>query len=214
MDDSGATSPPDRLLVDTIAAYDAVAEEYQQTWRAHRPLDAARKFGALAGRGAVVVDVASGPALDVRLLRDAGLRVVAGDRSPESMRLGHLLFPKGALARWDFRRLPFADATFGGVWAPAALQHLPRAHIRAALAELRRVHRSGPIFMTFRDGNAELEPVEDPPAGTVRVTSVTADQLKALLLAAGYGEVEVEPRPDPLQRPDVTWLYGWGRLPA
>ncbi|MGH3666512.1 MAG: class I SAM-dependent methyltransferase [Egibacteraceae bacterium] len=197
----------------SIAAYDAAAAAYQQAWRDRRPLDAARKFGALAGRGARVIDVACGPVLDVRLLRDAGLRVVAGDRSHESMRVGRTFFPRGALARWDFRRLPFGDGTFDGVWAPGALQHLPRAQIRPALAELVRVQRQGPIFTTFRQGAEELEPIDDPPAGTVYATTVSAEQLKALLLAAGYVEVEVEPRPDPLGRADVTWLYGWGRYP-
>ena len=197
---------------ESIAAYDATAAAYQEHWREHRPLDAVRKFAVLAGRGARVIDVACGPVLDVRLLRDAGLQVVAGDRSAAVMQLGQTLFPKKPLARWDYRRLPFPDDTFGGVWAPAALQHVPRVEMRAALAELRRVHRTGPIFLTFREGSGDLEAVEDPPAGTVYATTVTPDELKALLLDRGYTEVEVESRPDPFDRADVTWLYGWGRL--
>jgi SAM-dependent methyltransferase len=198
----------------SVEAYDAAASAYHEAWVEHRARDAVRKFAALAGRGARVVDVASGPTLDVRLLRDAGLKVIAGDLSLESMRVGKLLFPKGALARWDFRRLPFPDGTFGGVWAPAALQHLPRREIRPALAEFRRVQRTGPIFVTFQEGGGELEPVEDPPAGSVYVTTVSPDQLRALLVDAGYGQVEVERRPDLLSRPGVTWLHGWGRLHA
>jgi SAM-dependent methyltransferase len=201
-------------MLQSVAAYDAAAPAYQEAWREHRPLDAIRKFAGQAGWGARVLDIACGPALDLRLLRDAGLKVVAGDLSHESMRLGRLLFPKGSLARWDFRRLPFPDGVFGGVWAPAALQHLPRAQIRPALAELRRVQRSGPVFATFRQGAGNLDPVEDPPAGTVWATSVSSDELRALLLGAGYGEVEVETRPDPLDRPEVTWVYGWGRVPV
>lgn len=196
----------------TLAAYDKAAAEYQEFWRQRRPLDAVRKFAALAGKGATILDPACGPVVDVRLLRDAGLRVVAGDLSHEVMKLGKMLHPKGALARWDFRNLPFLDATFGGVWAPATLQHLPRAEMLTALRELRRVHREGPIFLTFRQGTGDLEEVEDPPAGAVYASSVTADELKALLLGVGYVEVEVEQRPDPLDRRDVTWLYGWGRL--
>jgi ubiquinone/menaquinone biosynthesis C-methylase UbiE len=196
----------------SIAAYDEVAEAYQEAWRDRRPLDAVRKFGGLAGRGARVLDIASGPALDVRLLRDAGLVVVAGDRSQEEMRVGKTFFPKGALARWDYRQLPFADATFGGIWAPAALQHLPAAAIRPALAELRRVHARGPIFVTFPEGSADLAPLDDQPAGTVYATAVAPEEVKALLLAAGYVEVEAETRPDPLGRPGLSWVYGWGRL--
>lgn len=197
----------------TVAAYDAAASLYQEAWRQRRPLDAIRKFGGLVGRGGQILDVACGPALDVRLLRDAGLKVVGGDRSHESMRLARTLFPKGALARWDYRRLPFGDNVFDGIWAPAALHHMPRGQIRRTLAEWRRVQQRGPIFVTFREGADDLAPIEDPPVGTVYATSVSADQLKALLLAAGYGEVEVETRPDPAGETGVTWLYGWGRLP-
>lgn len=196
----------------TVAAYDANAAAYQETWRARRPLDAIRKFGTLAGRGARVLDVACGPALDVRLLRDQGLKVVGGDRAHACMKLARTLFPKGALAEWDYRHLPFGDAVFDGVWAPAALHHMPRGQIRRTLAEWRRVQRRGPIFVSFREGSQDLAPVEDPPVGTVWATSVSADQLRALLLDAGYTEVEVETRPDLAGTPDVTWVYGWGRL--
>lgn len=203
----------DRRIAQTVAAYDEAAEAYQEAMSQRRPLDAVRKFAGMAGRGSSVLDVACGPVLDVRLLRDAGLRVVAGDRSHESMRVGKLLFPKGSLARWDFRQLPFLDDTFEGIWAHAALQHLPRAQIRATLAELRRVQRSGPIFLSFPEGSADLEPMEDPPAGRVYVTTVSSDELRALLLDAGYGEVEVDTRVDSHGR-DLTWLYGYGLLPA
>lgn len=193
-------------------AYDEAATAYLDHWKDNRPLDAVRKFAGLAGRGTCVLDVACGPALDVRLLRDGGLHVVAGDRSHEAMRVGKTFFPKGSLARWDYRQLPFAAAAFDGIWAPAALQHLPVSQIRSALAELRRVHRRGPIFLTFPLGAADLAPFEDPPAGTVYATAVSADELKALLLTAGYVEVEIETRPDPMGREGLTWVYGWGRL--
>jgi ubiquinone/menaquinone biosynthesis C-methylase UbiE len=204
----------DPRTAESIKAYDEAAAAYQEERKAIRPLDAVRKFAGLAGRGATVLDVACGPGLDVRPLRDAGLHVVAGDRSHEAMKVGKTFFPKGSLARWDFRQLPFADGAFGGIWAHTALQHLPVREIRPALAELRRVHGRGPIFVSFPSGSGDLEPFEDPPAGTVYTTKVTEDEVKALLLAAGYTEVEAETRPDPLERKGVTWVYGWGRLAA
>lgn len=204
----------DTRLLDTRAAYDASASAYQQYWRGHRPLDAIRKFAGRVGRGGRVLDVASGPGLDLRLLRDAGLKVVAGDVSQESMKVAGTLFPKGALARWDYRRLPFADGVFDGIWASAALQHVPRAQIRRVLAEWRRVQRGGAIFVSLREGTGDLEVVEEPPVGRVHATSVTVDELRALLVDAGYADIEVEQRPDLVGRSDVTWLYGYGTLPA
>jgi Methyltransferase domain len=212
----GESSPTTRIdrIAQTVEAYDIAAVAYQNAWRDQRPLDAARKFARMApGEHPRICDVACGPALDLRWLRDQGLKVVGGDLSEQSVRLAKLLFPKGLLTRWDFRRLPFGDGVFDGVWAPAALHHLPRAQLRPALAELRRVHRRGPIFLTFREGASDLALVEDPPAGMVWAVAVTAQELHALLVDAGYADVEIERRPDPLGRHDVTWLYGWGLLP-
>jgi ubiquinone/menaquinone biosynthesis C-methylase UbiE len=205
--------PMDPRTAESIKAYDANATAYLEAWRDLRLLDAVKQFGVLAQRGGVVLDVASGPTLDTRLLRDQGLHPVAGDLSWESMHVGKTLHPRGSLARWDFRRLPFADGTFDGVWAPAALQHLPRGEIRSTLAEWRRVQRRGPIFVTFPEGDAELAPFDDPPAGEVFVTKVSVDEVRALLLAAGYEQVEVEHRPDLAERPGVTWLHALARLP-
>jgi hypothetical protein len=199
-------------LSSTVAAYDRSAAEYLEAWKDRRPRDHARRFARMAGDGALVLDVAGGPGVDVRLLRDAGLRVVSGDLSAECMRVARTFAPKGLLARWDLRQLPFADGTFTGVWAPAALQHLPRRGILAALAELRRVQAGGPIFLTFPEGASDLGVLDDPPAGEVRATSVSAEELRALLLRAGYVDVEVEPRPDPRGVP-IRWVYGLGASP-
>jgi SAM-dependent methyltransferase len=70
------------------------------------------------GRRAVALDLAVAMA---RLARGRGVPVVLGDQ----------------------RRLPFADAAFGGVWSSAALLHVPRADVPATLAEWRRVTTAG-----------------------------------------------------------------------
>ena len=45
----------------------------------------------------------------------------------------------------DLRALPFADASFDGVWACAALVHLPEADAVGAMAELARVAKPGAL---------------------------------------------------------------------
>lgn len=197
----------------TVDAYDTVAKEYLAAWKDLRPRESARTFARMAGAGALVLDVAGGPGVDVRLLRDVGLRAASGDLSMESMRVARTFFPKGLLARWDLRALPFADNQFQGIWAPAALQHLPRNAMLPALSELRRVHAAGPIFVTFIEGSSDLEMIEDPPAGRVPTTAVAIEELKGLLLTMGYTDVEVESRPDPRGR-DARWVHGWGLAPS
>jgi ubiquinone/menaquinone biosynthesis C-methylase UbiE len=202
----------DALLTVTVNAYDRCASEYLEVWKDRRPRDSARRFARMAGDAALVLDVAGGPGLDVRLLRDVGLRAASGDLSMECMRVARTFFPKGLLARWDYRALPFADGQFEGIWAPAALQHLPRRAILPALRELVRVQVRGPIFLTFPEGESDMGVIEDPPAGHVQVTSVTTEELRALLLRMGYVDVEVESRPDPRGIP-LRWVYGLGMAP-
>jgi SAM-dependent methyltransferase len=203
----------DAHLKTTVAAYDRAAEAYLDAWKDRRPRDHARRFARMAGDGALVLDVAGGPGVDVRLLRDVGLRAASGDLSAECMRVARTFFPKGLLARWDLRALPFADGTFAGIWAPAALQHLPRRAILPAMRELARVQATGPILLTFPEGESDLGELDDPPAGVVHATAVTLDELRALLLRAGYVDVEVESRPDPRGIP-LRWVYGMGAAPT
>jgi ubiquinone/menaquinone biosynthesis C-methylase UbiE len=202
----------DDLLKTTVNAYDQCAAEYLEAWKDRRPRDSARTFAQMAGSGALVLDVAGGPGVDVRLLRDVGLRSASGDLSMECMRVARTFFPKGLLARWDYRSLPFADDQFEGIWAPAALQHLPRRAILPAMREFQRVQSGGPIFVTFPEGETDMGMLEDPPAGMVQVTSVTPEELRALLLRMGYVDVEVESRPDPRGIP-LRWSYGFGLTP-
>lgn len=197
----------------TVNTYDQCATEYLEAWKDLRPRDTARTFAQMAGDGALVLDIAGGPGLDVRLLRDVGLRAASGDLSAECMRVARTFFPKGLLARWDYRSLPFADNQFAGIWAPAALQHLPRRAILPAMREFARVQATGPIFVTFPEGETDMAPMDDPPAGTVQVTSVTPEELRALLLRMGYERVEVESRPDPRGIPQ-RWSHGLGIAPG
>lgn len=203
----------DDLLKTTVTAYDGCASEYLEAWKDRRPRDHARRFARMAGDEALVLDIAGGPGLDVRLLRDVGLRAVSGDLSMECMRVARTFFPKGMLARWDYRSLPFADGTFSGIWAPAALQHLPRRAILPALRELVRVQSAGPLFLTFPEGESDMGVIDDPPAGEVQATSITIEELRALMLRMGYVDVEVESRPDPRGIP-LRWVYGLGTAPT
>lgn len=203
----------DALLTATVNAYDECASAYLDAWKDKRPRDSARTFARMAGTDALVLDVAGGPGLDVRLLRDVGLRAASGDLSMECMQVARTFFPKGLLARWDYRKLPFADNQFMGIWAPAALQHLPRRAIPLAMREFRRVQAGGPIFLTFPEGESDLGVIHDPPAGDVQATSISGEELRALLLRLGYQDVEVESRPDPRGIP-LRWVYGWGISPV
>ena len=57
----------------------------------------------------------------------------------------------------DMRAIPFADASFDGVWASASLLHLPRSELAVALREINRILRSdGLLFASVKTGTHDI----------------------------------------------------------
>src|SRR5256885_4013519 len=54
----------------------------------------------------------------------------------------------GRVVQADQRCLPFADASFDGVWANACLLHLSKREVGGALADVARVVRPGGLVFT------------------------------------------------------------------
>jgi SAM-dependent methyltransferase len=102
---------------------------------------------ALAPRpGELVLDAGCGTGLTVRGYGRPGVRVVALDLSPASLRRlrEELAGAEVAPVRGDLRALPFADGTFDRVLCANALQQVPGEEWRAQVVrELARVARSG-----------------------------------------------------------------------
>ncbi|WP_336249205.1 class I SAM-dependent methyltransferase [Stomatohabitans albus] len=204
----------DQYSLASARSYDGVAGDYLNGWADKRPRGIAQRFAQQAGPEAVVLDVASGPGLDVRLLRDMGIKPVSGDLSFGVMQVAQTHHPRGLLACWDFQRLPFADNTFDGIWAPGALHHLPRRAFVPVLKEWMRVQARGPIVLSVPEGDEDLGLYEDPPLeDPIRASKCTQDQLQGLLLSLGYVGVEVEVRLDP-RGTNMRWVHAWGVAPT
>lgn len=92
------------------------------------------------GPGDVVVDLGCGSGRVLVWNRDLGAYSVGIDASP--------FFASEAraeidLALGDLRRLPFADGTFSKAYALDVLEHLSRAALESALAEIARILKPG-----------------------------------------------------------------------
>lgn len=200
----------DRTL-DSIAAYDANANAYQQAFRMKRPSTAIRRFAEWAGRGALVADVACGPASDLRLLTDAGLHVVGIDASIGALQHARLLMPRTALVRAFLHDLPFPVETFGGMWMSSTFTHLPRAQWPQAFGHLMTRMDTGPVYFSCYRGTADMEPITDPVLGTVHRSQATEDEVATLLDNHGFGDVTIQVRPDPIVDRRRPWVVGMGR---
>lgn len=122
----------------TIEAYDARAVEYDEEtvdfWDRF-PRTFLDQFIELSGER--VLDVGSGPGRDGLLLQEAGKEVTCLDASEAMIKLSTERGLNSTLG--DFTALPFADASFDGVWSYTAYLHVPKKDMSTALVEARRV---------------------------------------------------------------------------
>ncbi len=125
-----------------------------------------------------LLDVGAGPGLDTVEFAGAGIGVIGLDLTPvHAAAIAGRGVPAVAASAVD---LPFAAASFGGVWSMSTLMHLPADLADAALAELVRVVApGGPIALgTWGLGTwdgADTEGWTDGPAGLPRYFRWSSD---------------------------------------
>jgi SAM-dependent methyltransferase len=105
-------------------------------------LDAAR-----VGRGAAVLDVASGPGYAAAQAAARGADVTAVDVSPEMVELAASLHPGVRFEVGEAGALPFADASFDAVVACLVFEHIE--DVDDAIAEVSRVLQTRGRFLFF-----------------------------------------------------------------
>ncbi len=143
----------------TLEVYEAAATEYARRRQAYDAERAAR-FAAAVPSGAVRLDLGCGPGLYAGLLGDP----LVGADPAQAMCVATAARGVPAV-RHPAEAMPFRTASVGGVWAWKCLQHLPAAHLPAALAEVHRVLPVGGRFhaLVFRGEGGRVEAEVSPP---------------------------------------------------
>jgi SAM-dependent methyltransferase len=136
-------------VIDPVrASFDRIAEQYAADFAdelTRKPWDVERlrRFAAMCGPG-LVLDVGCGAAGHVgRFLADHGVRVIGVDFSERSVAVAARLNPMLRFVAGDILDLPVAEGTCAGVVAFYCLIYGGDESTRTALAELRRVLRTG-----------------------------------------------------------------------
>lgn len=174
-------------LAETRRTYDLIASEFADRNSVAPPEIAGRidELTADLPSGSRVADVGCGPGRDAVLLRARGLRVVGMDLSIGQLRARKVV----GLIQADMCRLPLRDKCVDAVWSQAALLHLPREAVPAALAEFARAVRPGGILsMSVAEGDGEGFEVASNYASARRrwFTLYREPCLTALLTTAGF----------------------------
>ena len=153
-----------------------------------------------------ILDLGCGPGRDLAWFVAHGTRVTGADLSAgmlvESWRIVNV-----GLCQMDFRRLGFANGSFSGVWCNAALLHLPKREVPAALAEIRRIlSPGGCFFASVQQGYGESIEI-NPLNGAQRFFArYQAPEMIELLENAGFSVLNQEIQQDNT-RPECGWIW-------
>jgi SAM-dependent methyltransferase len=170
-------------------------EDGADSWREHAVSDRSAwqpsydRFLPLVVAGERVLDLGCGSGLDAPALSQAGRRVVGLDVSRRLLQSARgQASIAGRLLQGDLRALPFADASFDGVWADGSMHHVARGEVQAAIREVARVLKVGGGFMASveRGDGQGLRDHLDGIEGPRWYARYEPDEWRMLLRKAGF----------------------------
>ncbi|WP_123533670.1 class I SAM-dependent methyltransferase [Halosimplex salinum] len=141
----------------TVETYERVADTYANIHGDREVVaDLVERFvaavGDASGLGAPaarprVLDVGCGPGWESAAFDEHGFDPVSFDLTGRFLEQARERVPDAAAVRGDMRALPFADASFDGLWACASLLHVPESEVPATLADFERVLTDGGVVL-------------------------------------------------------------------
>jgi len=192
-----------RIAALTLEHYEQRAEEF---WRGTRDHDVRQNIGELLRHieGAppfTILDLGCGPGRDLKALSAAGHVAVGLDGSPSFAAMARTHSGCEVLEQ-DFLKLDLPRARFDGVFANAALFHVPGQELPRVLAELRAALKPrGVLFSSNPHGHNE----EGWNRGRYGVYH-DLESWRRYLTAAGFTELGHYYRPPGLPREQQPWL--------
>ncbi|MEW1658670.1 class I SAM-dependent methyltransferase [Streptomyces sp. NPDC093707] len=181
----------------TRDAYDAVAPEYAQLFRAElhdRPLDRAM-LGAFAeavsasGDGQVA-DLGCGPGHITSYLGELGLVVFGVDASPAMVESARQAYPGLRFDVGSMAALNIGDGELGGVLSRWSIIHTPPQELPAILGEFHRVLApGGHLLIGFSASDDPSHPTQVFDHAVAPAFRWSPDHLAAMLRKSGLAEV-------------------------
>jgi SAM-dependent methyltransferase len=207
------TGPQDAATIAglTLDYYNQHAEEF---WQGTHDHDVSQNLAALLQAIAApppftILDFGCGPGRDLKTCAELGHTAVGLDGAP---RFAAMARAHSGCDVWqqDFLRLDLPENYFDGVFANAALFHVPSRELPRVLRELRATLKPGGVlFSSNPHGNNE----EGWSAGRYGAFH-DIDSWRRYLTAAGFAELSHYYRPPGRPRAQQPWLATLWRKPA
>ena len=187
----------------TLAEYDRMAEAYRHGTADH---DVSQNIAALleAIEGEApyaILDLGCGPGRDLRAFTALGHEVTGLDGSAALVALARAETGCAVLHQ-DFLALDLPSARFDGVFANAALFHVPSSEIARVLADLAAALKPGGVLFCSNPRGAN----EEGWVGGRYGCFWDLPTWRALVTAAGFSELRHYYRPPGRPRAEQPWL--------
>ena len=187
----------------TLEHYDSRAEDF---WRGTRDHDVRQNIDALLrhieGEPPFdILDFGCGPGRDLKSFAGLGHRAVGLEGSP---RFAAMARAHSGCEVWeqDFLRLALPAGRFDGVFANAALFHVPRQELPRVLGELRAALKPRGVLFSSNPRGRNEEGWNRGRYGAYH----DLDAWRGYLAQAGFAELEHFYRPPGLPREQQPWL--------
>lgn len=153
-------------------------------------------FAAQIPAGETVLEIGCGPGEVAGFLTHGGVKCIATDLSAAMLENGKKYFPDVRFEVQDFFRLTYEDNSFSGAVGFYAIVNLTVEEVKAVLAEVKRVLRSGGIFLfSFHvfDGEEEIAVNEflDKEIDALAFYFFKVEDIKELVENAGYEVLDI-----------------------
>ena len=192
-----------RLSESTLAHYDRHARSF---WEGTKDHDVAQNYAALlepiAGAPPfVILDFGCGPGRDLKYFRAQGHEAVGLDGSAKFVEMARA-YSGCAVLHQDFLALDLPAGRFDGIFANAALFHVPSAELARVLGELHASLKPRGVLFSSNPRGSNEEGVSGGRYGCYW----DLETWRRFVSAAGFAEIKHYYRPPGLPRDRQPWL--------
>ncbi|RXZ44253.1 class I SAM-dependent methyltransferase [Crenobacter cavernae] len=195
----------------TLQHYDAHADAF---WAGTRDHDVSQNISALLSAieseaPFTILDFGCGPGRDLKTFADLGHTAIGLDGAARFVEMARA-YSGCAVWQQDFLALDLPADHFDGVFANAALFHVPRAALPRVLSELFATLKPGGVLFSSNPRGHNEEGWHDDRYGTFHDLAAW----RRYMNAAGFVELTHYYRPPGKPRAEQPWLASVWRRPA